>query len=91
MFKNYDQNRLFQTLCLDIVERFELLCNLSVVLLSYPKNPGTTFGTYILRCLFAFLIEIAVDWIKHGFLCKNNSFTKENYLEFNCIYIYIFK
>lgn len=45
-------------LCADIVERFELLIQLSLILLSYPKNPGTTVYDYLSKAFTAFICEI---------------------------------
>ena len=73
--KRYDTKSLFIVTCGDIIERFQLVIFVVLILL---KNSGSLLGTLeledpfvqamLLSCLGIVAAEVAVDWLKHAFI-----------------------
>ncbi|WWC59938.1 uncharacterized protein I303_102501 [Kwoniella dejecticola CBS 10117] len=87
VFKKFEKENLFQIMCADIVERFQLSLMLSVIALRnmiemagseiafLPKSfiRGKNLVDSILSpVLFVIVSEMIVDWLKHAFITKFN-------------------
>ncbi|WVR04077.1 hypothetical protein IAU60_001076 [Kwoniella sp. DSM 27419] len=87
VFKKFEKENLFQIMCADIVERFQLSLMLSVIALRnmiemsgsdiafLPKSfiRGKSLVDSILSpVLFVIVSEMIVDWLKHAFITKFN-------------------
>ncbi|WWC68948.1 uncharacterized protein I206_102884 [Kwoniella pini CBS 10737] len=87
VFKKFEKENLFQIMCADIVERFQLSLMLSVIALRnmiemsgseiafLPKSfiRGKNLVDSILSpVLFVIVSEMVVDWLKHAFITKFN-------------------
>ncbi|WVO17929.1 hypothetical protein L204_105627 [Cryptococcus depauperatus] len=87
VFKKFEKENLFQIMCADIVERFQLSLMLTVIALRnviemsgseiafLPKSfmRGKSLVESILSpVLFVILSEMVVDWLKHAFITKFN-------------------
>ncbi|WRT65422.1 uncharacterized protein IL334_002365 [Kwoniella shivajii] len=87
VFKKFEKENLFQIMCADIVERFQLSLMLSVIALRnmiemagseiafLPKSfiRGKSLVDSILSpVLFVIVSEMVVDWLKHAFITKFN-------------------
>jgi hypothetical protein len=93
VFKRFDPNNLLQLTCADIVERFQLIVYLFVILLQNLSAIGLGYSAAnqwiekaIYMCAAVLGAEMCVDWIKHGFITKFNSISPVIYKQFNlCI------
>ncbi|ODN80829.1 hypothetical protein L202_02972 [Cryptococcus amylolentus CBS 6039] len=87
VFKKFEKENLFQIMCADIVERFQLSLMLAVIALRniiemsgseiafLPKSfmKGKSLVDSILSpILFVIMSEMIVDWLKHAFITKFN-------------------
>lgn len=87
VFKKFEKENLFQIMCADIVERFQLALMLSIISVRnliemagsdfafLPKSykQGKSLVETILSPVTAVILsELAVDWLKHGFITKFN-------------------
>nr|ODN87227.1 hypothetical protein L203_03499 [Cryptococcus depauperatus CBS 7841] len=87
VFKKFEKENLFQIMCADIVERFQLSLMLTVIAIRnviemsgseiafLPKSfmRGKSLVESILSpVLFVILSEMVVDWLKHAFITKFN-------------------
>ncbi|ORY25255.1 eukaryotic membrane protein family-domain-containing protein [Naematelia encephala] len=87
VFKKFEKENLFQIMCADIVERFQLGLMLTVIALRnmiemsgseiaiLPKSfmRGKSLVDSILSpVLFVIVSEMVVDWLKHAFITKFN-------------------
>jgi len=73
--KRYDTKSLFIVTCGDIIERFQLVVFVALILL---KNSGSLLGTLsmedpfvqamLMSCAGIVAAEVAVDWLKHAFI-----------------------
>ncbi|WWC87545.1 uncharacterized protein L201_002435 [Kwoniella dendrophila CBS 6074] len=87
VFKKFEKENLFQIMCADIVERFQLSLMLFVIALRnmiemagseiafLPKSfiRGKNLVDSILSpVLFVIISEMVVDWLKHAFITKFN-------------------
>ncbi|WVQ73897.1 hypothetical protein IAR50_003478 [Cryptococcus sp. DSM 104548] len=87
VFKKFEKENLFQIMCADIVERFQLSLMLAVIALRniiemsgseiafLPKSfiKGKSLVDSILSpILFVIMSEMVVDWLKHAFITKFN-------------------
>ncbi|WVQ83537.1 hypothetical protein IAT38_005678 [Cryptococcus sp. DSM 104549] len=88
VFKKFEKENLFQIMCADIVERFQLSLMLSVIAIRnmiemsgsdiafLPKSffiRGKSLVDSILSpVLFVIVSEMMVDWLKHAFITKFN-------------------
>lgn len=87
MFKKFEKENLFQIMCADIVERFQLAMMLGIIsvrnliemagsdfaLLPKSYKQGKSLVETILSPVTAVILsELAVDWLKHGFITKFN-------------------
>ncbi|WVQ94316.1 hypothetical protein IAU59_001395 [Kwoniella sp. CBS 9459] len=87
VFKKFEKENLFQIMCADIVERFQLSLMLSVIAIRnmiemsgseiafLPKSfiRGKSLVDSILSpVLFVIFSEMMVDWLKHAFITKFN-------------------
>ncbi|WWD16768.1 hypothetical protein CI109_101200 [Kwoniella shandongensis] len=87
VFKKFEKENLFQIMCADIVERFQLSLMLSVIAIRnmiemagseiafLPKSfiRGKSLVDSILSpVLFVICSEMVVDWLKHAFITKFN-------------------
>ncbi|OCF42545.1 hypothetical protein I317_03661 [Kwoniella heveanensis CBS 569] len=87
VFKKFEKENLFQIMCADIVERFQLGLMLSVIAIRnmiemagseiafLPKSfiRGKSLVDSILSpVLFVIFSEMMVDWLKHAFITKFN-------------------
>ncbi|KAI9632300.1 eukaryotic membrane protein family-domain-containing protein [Dioszegia hungarica] len=87
VFKKFDKENLFQILCADIVERFQLSLMLTVISLrnilemsgseiallpkSFIRGKGL-LDSILSPVFFVVVSEMAVDWLKHAFITKFN-------------------
>ncbi|KAL7419760.1 hypothetical protein Q5752_005676 [Cryptotrichosporon argae] len=87
VFKKFEKENLFQIMCADIVERFQLGLMLVVIALrnmiemagsdlaflpkSYVKGKSLV-ETILSPVLFVLVSEMVVDWLKHAFITKFN-------------------
>ncbi|OXG09787.1 hypothetical protein C367_06966 [Cryptococcus neoformans Ze90-1] len=87
VFKKFEKENLFQIMCADIVERFQLSLMLAVIAIRnmiemsgseiafLPKSfmKGKSLVDSILSpVLFVIMSEMVVDWVKHAFISKFN-------------------
>ncbi|KIR40127.1 hypothetical protein I313_04048 [Cryptococcus deuterogattii Ram5] len=87
VFKKFEKENLFQIMCADIVERFQLSLMLAVIAIRnmiemsgseiafLPKSfmKGKSLVDSILSpVLFVIMSEMVVDWMKHAFISKFN-------------------
>ena len=86
VFKKFDAASLFQLVCQDITERFQLLlfiALISIVSLAQSGAGGASvadvaYGLLITAVLMWFGESLA-DWIKHSFIIKNNDLDEDVY------------
>ncbi|EJT97330.1 DUF747-domain-containing protein [Dacryopinax primogenitus] len=90
VFKKFEKDNLFQITCADIVERFQLgimlfaiaLRNMiemrgsefSVLPQAFATKASNQMWAIISPVAQVLLSEVGVDWLKHAFICKFNSF-----------------
>ena len=86
MFKRFAEENLLQISCSDIVERFTLFVFLVVILAQNVTHGSLSVATpatgangdsghlrqMVGCCLYMFLGEVVVDWVKHAFVTKFN-------------------
>ena len=89
VFKRYRVQNLFQMACSDIVERFTTFLFVLLILLQnlcYLGWDNFDSKAWFVDSFQLFLImmgmEIIVDLVKHGFICKNNGFDVQIYKAF---------
>ncbi|KZO93382.1 DUF747-domain-containing protein [Calocera viscosa TUFC12733] len=98
VFKKFEKDNLFQVTCADIVERFQLAIMLfAIALRNLIEMRGSEFSVLpsafstkasnkmwaIISPVAQVLVsEVGVDWLKHAFICKFNSFRVSVYDRF---------
>ena len=92
VFKRFDAHNLFQISCSDVVERFQLVVFLLVIVVMNVSHLGLMVAVElswvekaVTMCLMVLCGECAVDWIKHGFICKFNLISPRVYRQFTAI------
>jgi len=85
VFKKFAQNNLFHMSCSDVRERFHILILLIVVVIQTMKEynwDNEHFWVLLPDCLFIFVAEFGVDWVKHCFVTRFNDLSHEVYHTF---------
>ena len=85
VFKKFDRNNLFQLSCSDCRERFHYVILLFVVCvrnLDQFNWDMSQFWPLIDFIVVVFVVELFVDWVKHGFILKFNELSSEVYREY---------
>lgn len=90
VFKNYREENLFQVTCSDVLERFQLLAYLFIVIFHnmHDLEWNVTFKVFLDNLWVVGIVlgsEFVVDWIKHCFILKFNNMSADIYAKFSMI------
>jgi hypothetical protein len=95
VFKKFDKENLFQILCADIVERFQLGLLLTIISIRnvvemsgsdvslLPRHGKSLVDSVLSPVLFVIMSEMVVDWLKHAFITKFNHVRASVYSRFS--------
>jgi len=84
VFKRFRADNIFQLTCLDIVERFQIIIFLSLVVLHNIYDMSWHIPTpWLISTIQSFAViitaELTVDWLKHCFVTKFNNVSYKCY------------
>ena len=84
VFKKFEKDKLFQILCRDIVDRFEIFFYGFVIAIQNLKH--AVFGIGELNSILMVLgAEIITDYIKHAFIAKYNNVDSQMFQDFKYV------
>eukprot|EP01080_Neovahlkampfia_damariscottae_P000788 gene788-9038_t len=84
VFKKFQNDKLFQILCRDIVDRFEIFFYGFVIAIQNMKHAVFGFGEFQ-SILLVLAAEILTDYIKHAFIAKYNNVESSMFQDFKYV------